>query len=339
MKVSAAWLCIFLGLVAHVQQTEQAAVMATAAAITVTATVADKLTDLVVFLNEKLLKPIVEKVDKEIEKINTDLDGLLAEEKLLMVDAKKKLQNGRADIGRMRVTLTLLADETIQRVNLIIRLFTAGLKDGVTAATQQRILSMSMRKMNDLVTRSVVLVAEAKDLYRDVSTQLTECRVKLEAFSGKVSTLADTASDRFKVESEKLRKKVYKSAAACLLLPPACAIAYPIAAATVESQINKWKDNLANMVKICAQVKISTNELAAEVGKEIVNIEAEEKLVLDWDAKLKTAITQFETEIVGDKAVSAKELFAKGVKLTGLSALVDSCKAFKFHIEAAQETA
>jgi len=332
MKISAAWLCVFLGLAGNIQRTEQAAVMTTVAAITTAATVADKLTDLVIFLDKKLLKPIVDKVNKEIEQIDTDLDGLIAEEKELMVDAKKKLQRGRSDIQRMRTALNLLAGESISRIDMIIRLFSVGLKKGVTASKQKSIVSIAMRKMADLVTRSTSLISEAKGLYRNVATQLTECRQKLEAFSGKVSALADKSSSRFESEAKKLRKKVYSATAGCLLLPPACAIAYPIAAATVESQINKWADRLDNMMKICAQTEKNAQEMANTIAKEVIAFEEEEKLVLTWESKLNKAAADFQAQVV-DKAISAQELFAQGIKLDGLKNLAIACQAFQDHIK------
>jgi len=332
MKISAAWLCVIVGLVT-IQYSQQAA--PTPAMVGQVIDGAGKLTDIIVKLDDAFLKPITEQVNKEIAKINTDLDGLVEEEKKMVVDAKKKLLRGRSDITRTRTILIILADETISRSGLLVRLLDALLKGKLTAEKQKRGLTMTIKKMKDLMARSAVLLKDAKDMYRTVGQTLGDSKVDLEEFAKRVVILADRSGTKFEAAKKALRMKVYASLTPCVLLPPVCAIAYPIAAAAVESEIKKWGKNLDQLKAQCKNTEENAKAMVKTIDNEINYLQAEEKLVIVWESKMNAVYEELKADDYVDNVITMDMILSEGYHINQLGELIEACKAFKVHAQAA----
>jgi len=334
MKTSVAWLGAFIGLFCFVQPSQQQAELATLVTPEMIGTVldgADKLVDLIKKIDDTFLKPVTDKVNQEINKIDTDLDGLDAEEKQFIVDAKKKLLKGRSDIYRMRTILNVLADETMQRSKTLIKVITATLDGKITSELQKKGVEMVLKKMRDLMSRSVVLLQEAKTLYREVGQALGECQIDLEEFAKRVSILADRSTARYEAEAKALRMKAYISLTSCVLLPPVCAIGYPIAAGVVESLINKWEERLDNLVERCHKSEANAKEMVDKVKRDVDLLQTEEELIVLWESKMNAAYVDVKENDYLETVVTMEMLLKEGYHVNQLQELIVACQAYKKH--------
>jgi len=326
------WFGIVMTLMVASQRSQAAIDPVTAAAVIGAAIESgDKLVDLMGKLKDMFIKPITEQVDAEIKKVNVDIDGVTKEEKALVEDAKINLYNSRFDITRTRGVLAVLATETNSRSDTLIRVLRIILKGTTTTDKQMKGIKIVVKKMQMLLERSKVLLKDARGQYMSVQKQLNVVRVKLEMFAKRVVELGDTHGQRYKDYAKKMRIIVYSSAAACLVVPATCPAVYAACAATLETKLTKYRNDVAELNAKTKNSGSAATELVTKCEGDLQYMAAEDTLIGKWQSKVQLTYEDF---IGGDYINMAIDMdeFEKNYSITRLMELKKAATDYLKHV-------
>jgi len=253
-----------------------------------------KLADLMKKLHDMFLKPITDQVDAEIKRVDTDIDGITAEEKQLIEDAKINLYNSRFDITRTRGVLVVLATETISRSNSLIRVLQAILRKDVPVSKQAKGVTIVVNKMKLLLERSQTLLKDARVQYEEVMKKLNVVKVKLETFSKRVLELGDISGKRYTDYAKKMRITIYASAASCLVMPATCPAVYAACAAALETHLTKYRNQVMELTTKAKSSGAEANKLISNTAGDLKYMKDEDWVIGKWQLKVKSTYDDYQ---------------------------------------------
>lgn len=237
---------------------------------------ADSLLDVI----EKTKGIIIGDLQKEIDKIRTDVDGITEEAKKNIQEATTELYSTEVDVQRTRNVLESLAKETVTQVDSMLY-YLEKVDDDWEAEKIAKFLRFQAKKMTELIERSLTLLEAADKLYADVQHRLSAVRAKLEAFRTTVTTLLDTSSQAYADKKKDYRLAVYI---------PCCVVslglACPVCVGILERKIAEWGDELNLLKNTINQNVAATDTLNNNVKENLEKLAKEVKHLVAWGAAL-----------------------------------------------------
>jgi hypothetical protein len=218
-------------------------------------------------------------LEDEIKQINSDIDGVNAEQRQNIIEVKTELILAKQNIERTRALLETLADETINRVDHMVH-YLGLVKEDWEADKIAKFLKYQATKMAQLIHRSMILLNEADELYQKTTMQLGPMKVKLEVFSTYINHILEDDSTEYKNKAKTLRLEVYLPC--CIPCPICC----PICAAGVETKIGEWKDKLKGLETVIRRSQTATKSVLTDVDKTLNFLKNEAKLIIKWQGQL-----------------------------------------------------
>jgi len=229
----------------------------------------------------------LDEIEKSINKINVNVEGVTAEARKQIEEATASLYKSQVKVQKTRALLENLAKATIDRVDSMLY-YLSKVKDDWSAEKISKFMKFQAKEMTSLVERSVTLIKEAEELYTTTQLDLSEVQAKLESFNKFMTNLLDSNSEAYKDRVETIRLEVYLPC--CIPCPLCCAVC----AGVLETEIGKWKsaleslqttirNNRAAVVKLTKEAKETKERLGKEVGSLINWGEALHRMSqVDW---------------------------------------------------------
>jgi len=196
-------------------------------------------------------------------------------------------------------------------------------------------IKIVVTKMKLMLERSRELLKDARGQYEKVQKMLNVVRVKLEMFAKRVVELGDTHGQRYKDYAKKIRIIVYSSTAACVIIPASCPAAYAIAAATLETKLTKYRNDVAEMT---AKAKNSGSEAVKLVQKcenDLTYMGAEDLLIGKWQSQVQLTYEDFLGGDYVNMAIDMNE-FEDNYSVNRLDELKKACADYLAHVANAQ---
>lgn len=253
----------------------------------------DKMIKSFMGVKERFFDPVIADIEKEIQKIDTAIEGLGEDAKNNFKDSYKGFVNAQIKITDNRRILTSLAKDTIQRIDMLKDYFgllddeditddPEALKETVETAVED-FLNLQRNVLEQLKT--------AKESYMAAMEQLGEVKANLTSFVDEIERLKKNSEDSDYAEN--LRKKVYGATAASALLGPiGVAVAYSIAASVVEEKIADWKASMDKLVDACDSTKLTAETLLEKTDEYSDFIDEELNLMEDWRSNVQRTLDQ-----------------------------------------------
>ena len=220
---------------------------------------------------------------KSIDKINVNVEGITAEAKKNIEEARTLLYTSEVKVQKTRAVLENLAEETITRVDTMLY-FLSKVDDDWEVDKIAKYLSFEAKKMSWLVDRSLTLIKAANDLYDETRVDLAGVLAKLESFNTFMKTLGDSSSAAYKERVKKIRAIVYGTCCTVgAVYCPACCL---VCAVTTESEISKWKSSVTSLQTTINVNKAGTTKLINDAEATQDKLGKEVTVLLKWQSNL-----------------------------------------------------
>merc|ERR1711934_290910 len=269
------------------------------------------LTETVEKLVDKIVSPSLKALEKEIQKIDTTIEGLNAEEKKLVVQATESLYNTRSSMFAIKLSLNALADETIQ-----------------VASRLKRYAAKCSEHMCHILKRSHAILEEAKNEYKTCDRAMNSIKANLENFLKSVKALKEGQDGRLDGWKKKTRAIVYGSLSVTVLGGPLAVAAYATAAGILETKIAEYEDALDRLLRKCDKSANAASNLINEADKTKDFIQTEQKLIQAWESSLNDMASDFEN---ADSVTENVYLFGSEELNGMLDNLITTCSKYKAH--------
>lgn len=286
-------------------------------------------TDTMNHLATAIVQPAINALNKEIRKIDTNIEGLNKEEKKLVRKSLESLFNAQSEMFRIKVALSGLAKETISRAEKLKRYFEKCTADQGEARIK-KIISKAALHMIDLLKRSKQLLSDAQERYENLETELNGIMATLEEFNSRVKALVDGKDGRLAKWKHDTRATVYGGLGFTIFLGPIAAIAYAAAAGILESKIAEYEQSLSTLISKCKKAAAKSRTLIDKVQNSKTSLQEETKLITDWQGRIEEMNVDFKT--VDDVAFLVD---MEGPKEAGkmLDNLITACSKYLAHAE------
>ena len=281
-------------------------------------------------IHSKIVMPSVNALEKQINKIDTTIEGLHNEEKILVTQSKEILYNTCDDLRVIKGMLNGLADETIDVAKMLKRYVakTADTK-GMPVEKIKRIIGKAGDKMCQILATSKEILGQANIIYMKCGRGMNSIKAKLEGFVEGVESIKDGQDGRLQAWTDKTRAIVYGSLAVTAIFPPAMALAYATAAAALETKIAEYENALGRLLRKCKKSTAAAMDLIGQTDKTKDYIENEQTLLQGWN----TAIQRMNYEFKSTDTI-AEELHDFGRDRAFdkmLDTLITACTKYKAH--------
>lgn len=273
------------------------------------------------------LTPALNKLEREIRKIDTNIDGLEAHEKRMVSEALENLSQAKRCSDGVKMILNALADETIAVASQLKRNI-GKVSEGMSADKIKSKLEKGANQMCHILKRSAVILKGAKKEYTSCHDAMDRIKSRLEAFLKQVINLKEGRDGRLQKWKDNTRAAVYGGLAATVLFPPLAIAAYATAAGVLESKIKRHEDALARLFQKCDKSANAARNLISETRKTKSFFETEQVLIQAWESKMSDMAVDFKD---ADEVVENVELFGSDEMDRMLNALITACANYKGH--------
>jgi len=267
---------------------------------------------------------ILRLINKEIDTIKLINDYITSTERKLIQDAKQIIAVADNDLALLRVDLTQLAEATKTTTKRLIKM-TKRLNVRFDDVFKRQ-YKVVLKRFASLLNLTFEKLSEAKEKYGEITEQITVVKAKMENFHAQVKNLGDKHSKRYNDYAEKVRAEAYGGSAACVVFPPSCALAYPLAAGIVETRLTEYRNEVTALKRNVNTVVSSIREAVQSTGEAKEKIKAEYNLLVNWRNLVQLAIDTYDVVDLGELLEDISAF--KEVTIDEFQSLYDAADAF-----------
>jgi len=241
-----------------------------------------------VYLNP--LKDSIRALEEKIREIQKTMDNIDNEMKKKIPQAMELLLQVEHTLVVSRESLVALADDTMKRVNSVIRTV---VKIGPNTKKVPKKVRIMLVKFQRLLTESVTSLSRADNDYNTMSNNLISVKSKMDFFSDQLKKSAEMKEENMKEYIKSTREHVYGGCAVTVFWPPAALACYAIGASVVETKVKKLKAEIATLKEMAKDGSAIADKLSEEAATNIGYIKDELNLIHRWDKKVQIVLEEF----------------------------------------------
>jgi len=286
------------------------------------------LSDLYCKFGRLILAPAIEKVKKEMEKINVQIKELGPEEEELKRESLITLANTKKKLDRIRQNLETLADQTIQYSKGLIEL----LNDEIdTQSTQHYIkekIPYQAEKMINIINKSVEALDKARNDYDRIYSNLSKVSMNMKEFNERINKISNKVSNEIESIQGDIDDYECQGTGFWSKSNPICLAIYYLFGLPRNKPYKVIVKDYKTTQQQLKNISQSLEPFESEHSKLNESIKVEIGMIRDWKTKLDAVLNDFESI-----ETLAKKIFEdKQSVILMLENLEQSCKKYVDHV-------
>lgn len=264
----------------------------------------------------------------DLSSIDIDIDGLSNDKRALIQTAVSKLSGAYQKISSLKNSLANLAKITKDMSNGIIENIKHEKGDELEQVIDPFI---------DMLTTYVDELEKFREGFKQVQSDINHVEPNTREFKNTVQHLRNESSNEHQAWVSKIRAEVYGGCAASIICPLAAVAVYSIAAATLETEINKWNGRLDAFIGECNRATSTAERIQNSTQLLTKSVETELDMLQQLKSRVKKSVdTQRKMRRTAQK-FNKLELNAADIKILfrhvsaikkNLNGLIDACEYY-----------
>jgi len=286
------------------------------------------LSDLYCKFGRLILAPAIEKVKKEMDKINLQIKGLGPREEELKRESLITLTNTKKKLERIRTNLETLATNTIQYSKGLIELLNDKIDTQSTEHYIKEKIPYQAEKMINIINKSVEDLEKARKDYGSIYSDLSKVSMNMKKFNEKINKISNEVSNEIASIQEDIDAYECQGSGFWSKSNPLCYAIYYLFGLprnkpykVIVKDYNTTRQQLKNISQSLEPFESEHSTLNKSIKVEI-------GMIRDWKTKLDAVLNDFESI-----DTLAKKIFEdKQSVILMLENLEQSCKKYVDHV-------